>query len=165
VPDGFGFLRSFTEVVEDANIQTQSPRVQYLPAANDYALILARAYSGSNAKQADSANAPFSSGPNQYINLYDLNRRQKKGTSFSDLRAENIGFTVDPLVEGNAAFVFNRGKENLFQTGEIFKSQTNIMLEYNSTAPSAGGRIRWVYERIEDKNNLLQIPRIGAMNA
>jgi hypothetical protein len=165
VPDGFGYLRSFTEVVEDNAVQTQSPRTQFLPAANDYSLILVRSFAAANGKQHDTNNGPFTIGPGQFLNLYDLNRRQKVGTSFADLRAQNIGHTVDPLIQGNACFVFNRGKESLFQTGEIGKSQTNILIEYNATTPAAGGRIRWVYERIEDSSNVLQIPRIGAMNA
>lgn len=164
VPQDFAFIRSFTEVVEDASIQTQSPRVQYFPASNDYALILVRSFSGANAKQSDTGSAPFTNGANQYINLYDLNRRQKKGTSFQDLRAENLGYTVDPLVTGNACFVFNRGAESLFQTGEIMKAQTSIVAEYNSTAAS-GSKIRWVYQRIEDPNNVLGIPRINSANA
>jgi hypothetical protein len=166
VPQDFAFIRSFTEVIEDANIQTQSPRVQYFPASSDYALILIRSFNSSNSKQGDglSIGTPFANGPNQYLNLYDLNRRQKVGTSFLDLRASNLGHTVDPLVPGNACFVFNRGAENLFQTGEINRAQTSIIAEYNATA-NAGAKIRWVYQRIEDPTNVLGIPRIASANA
>jgi hypothetical protein len=164
VPQDFAFIRSFVEVIEDANIQTQSPRVQYFPASSDYALILVRSFGSLNGKQNDASTAPFAVGPNQYLNLYDLNRRQKVGTSFLDLRASNLGHTVDPLVTGNACFVFNRGAESLFQTGEINRAQTSIIAEYNAHA-SNGVKIRWVYQRIEDPNNILGIPRIASANA
>lgn len=157
-PADMVYLRATQEVSVDDAITTGTTRQFALPAGGDYSLILARSFSGANAKQANSGSAPYTTGAAQVIRVYDRNRFIKKESSFLDLRAENIDYTMDALVTGNAAIVYNRGKDLLFQTSGLDKSQSDIRIEANQTA-ATGAKIRYIYERIQDPNNVLQIAR------
>lgn len=155
-------IRTSIEVKENAAVTTQAPASDSLPAGGDYSLILLRAFSAGGAsqtKQALSGTAPFTNGATQSIKLYDLTRYIKADISFNDLRASNLQDVFDTIPTGNACFIYNRGPTKLFQTGAINKAQSDIRLEYTATAPSAGGKIRFVYQRIFDPNNVLGIPR------
>ena len=162
IPGNLQFIRGQFEVIQDDSVQTNSTREVKFPSGGDYSLLLARSFLSANAKQTDataSGTGPLTSETGT-IKLYDLSRFTKMETSFGKIRAMNQHQTIDDtLVDGNAAFVFNRGPTNLFQTGKAGVALNNILMQYDASTPAAGGKIRFVYRRLFDPANLLGIPR------
>lgn len=157
IPQGLPFIRSTYEGFTDTAIATATDREIKLPSGGLYSILMARSYSAANTKQADTGTAPITANPAGSIRLYDLSRFTKAESNFLSLRQDNAEITLDTLVTGNAAFVFNRGESNLFQTGQLGRALNNVTLVYNSTAAS-GAQVRFVYRRILDDANALAIP-------
>jgi hypothetical protein len=158
IPDGIPFIRSLYEVLEDNNIVTNPTREIKLPSGGAYSLLLLRSFSGANAKQANNGTAPITNAPSvaSGITIYDLSRFIKQQTDFLTERARNLAYVLDNLVDGNVCFVWNRGENNLFQTGQLGRALNNVLIQYNATA-AAGSKVRFVWRRILDDTNALGV--------
>lgn len=141
------FVESTLTVTEDASIVTQTPFTQALTAGGLQSLIGIRSFSGANTRQANTGAAPFNNGATGRVVLKDLNNRNREDTSYNNLRARNARMFTDSPVVGNAWFLFNRGINELFDTGALNRTNTNVNFEYNRTA-ATGARIRFIQERI-----------------
>jgi hypothetical protein len=160
IPANAQFIRGQFEVLQDDSIATNPTREVKFPSGGDFSLLLARVFASTNVKQADSATAGPLTASTGTMKIFDLSRFTKAETSFAKLRASNLHETIDDtLVTGNAAFVWNRGPSELFQTGKAGIALNNIIMQYDATAPAAGGKIRFVYRRLFDPANLLGISR------
>ncbi len=162
IPASQQFIRGQFEVIQDDSVQTNSTREVKFPSGGDYTLMLLRSFLSANAKQTDATatgTGPLTSETGT-IKLYDLSRFTKEEVSFGKLRATNVHQTIDDtLVDGNAAFVWNRGPSEIFQTGKAGVALNNIIMQYDATTPATGGKIRFVYRRLFDPANLLGIAR------
>lgn len=162
IPDNIQFIRPSWEFLQDDSITTSTTRELKFPAGGHYSFMLARSFQAANVKQTDQGatnSAPITS-PGT-MRIYDLSRFTKVESDFQKLRADNYThYGEDSLVAGNAAFLWNRnGEVGLFQTGAIGVAQNNVLLQYDATA-AANSKIRFVYRRLLDPGNLLNIPLV-----
>jgi hypothetical protein len=158
IPEGLPFLRSEWGQLQDDTITTSATREVKLPAGGDYTMLLVRSFYDGNTKQAETASAPFTQPPGVPLSIFDIAGFPKLTSSFLAARAENLALCLDSLVAGNMAFVWNRGQDQVFQTGQIGMSLNNIKFQYDATANS-GAKVRFVWNRLFDPTNLLGIAR------
>jgi hypothetical protein len=163
IPAPFQYVKSAYELtVINAQIVTGTQQQINISAGGRYTLMLMRAFSGVNTKQADGTGVPFTDGPQQQIQLLDLLRRVKYDTSFNWLRNENAEAVTynanysSPLVPGNAAFVFNRALNESFNTAGLSNTTNQVPIMCNFTA-GGGASIRIVTERYWDDSNYYQL--------
>jgi hypothetical protein len=159
VPDSIQTIKSSYEVQEESGTATANPKEIKLPSGGDYTMIGFRAFDGANTLQLDAdTTGPFTN-PDGYIRLLELSRNQRIDTDFAKLRANNLEHIVDSLVDGTAAFLFNRGgPRQLFQTGEIGQALNNVTLNVQTTGV-ASGVIKVLFRRLFDPQNLLGVQR------
>jgi hypothetical protein len=161
VPNPFPYVRSEQAFLQQSVSATGDLEIR-LPAGGYYSRILARAFSTGYAggtlgvKQADTtafaSSAPFDTSPGTYITLFDLNRRIKYDVDFYTIREKNLTEVLDTLVTGNWFFNFDGGTDALFWTGEIEKSEANVILKC-LLRTGTNAFIRFVYERYFDPND------------
>lgn len=148
VPDGLRTIKTSYELqLEDAPA-TKNPYEIKLPRGGDYSFIGFRSFDGSNTRQLETDTTGPITYPAGFIRLLELSRNTRLDSAWNKLRAQNAEVMLDSLVDGNAAFLFNRwGPRQLFQTGAIGQALNNVTIQLQTTSVS-NGSIRVLFRRL-----------------